>query len=292
MVVRRGMANRARGAKTPKTPAGKAPASESSYPFPYLGHGLGSASNDLVIHAVFERDPAKIPKKTFDPFPVARAGRCMTVYVPDKQLSYAVGADPDFDDAPSSLADEKMYEAYEVERQKLKENAQHLLAYVHGLDLWLRRAHALVPTVACARLQGSRAKFTRWHTESLRCLPEIFDHVAATLADSKRFPSDYADTNHYGSKARVFWDFYASILRTRKDLEKLGDDQRRQLAAKVAVGVGYSPVTDNFFIATLMLLKGITQQAAMRELCSEHPPEMLQALQEMNDNWPPAERFD
>lgn len=70
-MVRRSMASRKPGARTPKRRASKT--SENDYPFPYLGHGLGSASNDLVIHAVFERDPAKIPKKTFDPFPVARS---------------------------------------------------------------------------------------------------------------------------------------------------------------------------------------------------------------------------
>lgn len=286
------MATRSRAARAPKTPASKTPAAESRYPFPYLGHGLGSASNDLVIHTVFERDAGNIPNETFGPFPVERTGRCVTVHVPGKQLSYAVTADPDFATDPSLVADEEMYEAYEVERNKLKENAQHLLVYVHGLDTSLRRAHALVPILACARLQGPRAKLTRWHAKSLLRLPEIFDDIAAAVADSKRFPLDYADTNGHTSKARFFCDFYKSILRTRADLDKLDDSQRRHLAAKLAIGMGYGPVTDNFLVAATILLKGITQEAAMRELCSDHPSQMLHALEEMNDKWPPAKRFE
>ncbi|MGI1679515.1 MAG: hypothetical protein K6L75_12320 [Cellvibrionaceae bacterium] len=256
------------------------------FPFPFLGHSLGTTTDDYTVQVLFSDDISHCLEIQKIISAEQTSKRVLRIDLASNQIKYAIGHDREFTDDPKLLDNPVIYKTFNVEFEKLSDVNRRFLHYVYNTQIELEKAHQHIPILACCREMSARAKPTEWHQWSMDRLPEIFDHLVDVLSDkdilNQRFSENYTNWNCYSSPAGFIYGFLKTLFRTHSQFKKLSPKIKEKIAACLVNAMGYDNNTDNYLIAAGMLLRETDEEKIMADYTQGFPSSILEHLRRLN----------
>ncbi|MDG9671374.1 hypothetical protein ONV78_26810 [Hahella sp. CR1] len=266
-----------------------------SYPFLFLGHGVGNLSSGFDAHILFAERPdeqamADIQVKLQGHGEIRWSGNSASFCVSDRQIKGAMKYDPTYSDNPQMLDDSEIYKTFGLVQSKLNDIQQRLAHFYYDFQLTVQEIHQTFPVSLCLIQQGPRVKLTPWHAWSEERLPQVFDVMSDYFSRedvrSERF-KDYTEVSYYDANAVILCHFIETIVRKKADVKKLSPETVSRLIEVIKSAIGYSDNSDNFLLSAALYLGGVE----MEEIIVDFPEHAMEALEEINEDLPLDERF-
>ena len=267
-----------------------------NYPFLFIGHGVGNLSDDFDAHILFTEKPSADVMEYIQTqlqgygeinWGVNRA----SFLVSDRELKYALKYDPSYEDNPEMLDDPKIYETFDLARDKLKIPQQRLTHFYYDFQQTLQEIHKKHAVSLCVIKQGPNVKLTPWHSWSENQLHTVLEVLLDYYNDNEvrreRF-SQYTEVSYYDSNSIVLCTLIQAVIRKISDVKKLSADDKEKIVEVIKSAVGHAVGPDNFLLSAALYLTGLE----IEELITDFPEEAIAALEEINEDFPLDEAFE
>ncbi|WP_020408904.1 hypothetical protein [Hahella ganghwensis] len=222
-----------------------------SYPFFFIGHGVGTLSGGFDAHLLFVEKPSDEAKTAIQQRlqgygEIRWSDHSASFCLSDRQIQSALKHDPSYDDRPECLNDPEVYETFALSPEGVKEIQKRLIHYYYDFQHELREINKDNRVVLCIVRQDPKAKLTPWHSWSEQQLEVILDilldYYHRDDVRRERF-NGYSEVSFFDSNAVILCQLIETVIRRKSDVKKVSEAVSAKLIEVIKSAVGFSDNT-------------------------------------------------